>query len=242
MIYIRGCFSGVFMFVNNIEKSLSTFCAFIFAAHISFVCAADEMSDELVSLMQRNEIDMRNVPLKISDMDADNPTDLYVSRDKLNMSGYRVTYLNKHKAILPDQHARLAPILAEIESRRFDENVHALDGHVVSNLTNLLNIARSLELGRSISLNDALIIVRNFDIVSSADLDRLCSGFDELHVELFSRVATFAEDLYLRRESEIGINQFITITDNWTTQGGCFAGRRNRLYVALATMMANIGV
>lgn len=210
--------------------------------NISSVSAADEMSDELVSLARRDEIDARNIPLRISDMDENNPTDLYVSRNKLNMSAYRMRYLNKHKPILAEQHARLVPILAEIERHRFDENVHALDVHVTANLENLLGIARSLELGRNIPLDQALTIVRNFSIVSNEDLNRLCSGFDAQHSELFSRVATFAEDLSMYRESEIGINQFITITDNWTTQGGCFQGRRNRLFVALATMMANIGV
>ena len=230
------------MYICNLKKSVAVVFTLIAYTNASFVYGVDEVPDELASLMRRAEIDMRNIPLKISDMDANNPTDLYISSDKLNMSAYRMLYLNKHKAILADQHARLSAILSEIELRSFDENVHALDGHVVSNLTTLLNIARSLELGRSLPLNDALTIVRNFSIVSSEDLDRLCSGFDELHIELFSRIATFAEDLYLRRESEIGINQFITIADNWTTQGGCFEGRRNRLYVALATMMANVGV
>lgn len=230
------------MFVCNVNKYIVSLFVFIASANVSLVRAVDEMSDELISLIRRNEIYMHNVSLKISDIDKDNPTDLYISRNKLNMSAYRMTYLNKHKAILADQHARLAAILTEIELQRFDENVHALDVHVMANLNNLLNIARSLELGRNIPLNDAVTIVRSFSIVSNENLNKLCSGFDELHVELFSRVATFAEDLYLKRESEIGIDQFITIIDNWTTQGGCFAGRRNRLFVALATMMANIGV
>lgn len=205
-------------------------------------CAADEVCDELVSLVRRADIDAHNDSLRISDRDEHNPIDLYISRDKLNMSAYRVKYLNKHKPILAQNRARLIPILAEIERHIFDEDVHVLDAHVVANLTNLLDIARSLELGRNIPLSDSLAIVRNFSIVSNEDLNRLCCGFDDLHIELFSRVATFAEDLYVSRESDIGVNQFITITDNWTMQGGCFQGRRNRLFVALATMMANIGV
>jgi len=233
------------MFFTNGLKFSVRGCVLICGINASSVCsgAAGELmffEDDMASLSRRAEIDARNEPLKASDRNLG--TNLHINSDKLNTSALRVTYLKRHEAILPDCHARLMPILAEISLRQFDENVHALDPHVERNLDTLLNIARSLDLGRNVPLTEAIEIARNFDIVSSAHLNQLCVGFDARHSELFSRVATLAHDLDVRRDSTIGIDQFITITDNWTTQGGCFQGRRNRLYVALASMMANIGV
>ena len=225
-------------------KNFTSFFSVLLLANVSFMYAAEDIisDDEMASLVRRAEIAAHNEPLKASDMAKVNPTDLHINADKLNRSALRAMYLNKHKSVLPDCHARLASILTEINSRRFDENVHALDTHVVANLDNLLNIARTLDMGRNVPLKDALTIVRGFNIVSNQHLNILCDGFDARHIELFSRVATLSSSLYLNMESDIGVNQFVTITDNWTTNGGCFQGRRNRLYIVLASIMANIGV
>ncbi|MES2253303.1 MAG: hypothetical protein V4482_06460 [Pseudomonadota bacterium] len=234
------------MFAMHRLKFLLCACVFILGANASSFCAgvyAGELvfsEAEITSLFRRAEIDAHNESLRSSDRDLS--TNLHINGDKLNTSALRITYLNKHQAILSDCHARLVPILAEISLRQFDENVHALDPHVVANLDNLLNIAQSLDMGRNVPLTEANGLVRSFGIVSDVHLNQLCAGFDARHSELFSRVATLAHDLDVQRESNIGIDQLITITDNWTTQGGCFQGRRNRLYVALASMMANIGV
>jgi hypothetical protein len=158
---------------------------------------------------------------------------------------FRSAYLSNYESILPGCHDNLERILKGISAARFDASVHDLDGFVGKELGNLLDIARSLELGVNLPLDQALIVAHTIhspQFVAENYVDTLCSGFNAQDLELFSRVVTLAQELLDTWEIDVGISWFATIEDNQTTGGGCLPGRRNRLFKTFAAMMANIGV
>lgn len=158
---------------------------------------------------------------------------------------FRFAYLSSYESELPQCHEKLERILAGIAVTPFDVSVHALDGFVGRELHNLLDIARSLELGQNLPLEQALIVAHTIHIpqfVTENYVDSLCNGFTAQDYELFSRVVTLAKELSETWDIDVGVSWFATIEDNQTTGGGCLPGRRNRLFKTLAAMMANIGV
>jgi hypothetical protein len=78
--------------------------------------------------------------------------------------------------------------------------------------------------------------------VTPAYLERVCDGFNAKDIELFSLSVTLSHELKAKYGVNHGICNFETIEDNITTGGGCIEGRRDRLFVALASTMASMGV
>ena len=158
---------------------------------------------------------------------------------------FRSVYLSNYESKLPECHDNLERILTGISAARFDASVHDLDGFVGKELDNLLEIARLLELGKNLPLDQALMVAHTIhtpQFVGEDYVDTLCGGFNAQDHELFSRVVTLAQELFETWDICVGVSWFATIEDNKTTNGGGLPGRRNRLFNTLAAMMANIGV
>ena len=127
---------------------------------------------------------------------------------------------------------------------RNTSDVHVLDGFVLQHLEALLALGRTLQFGESVTPDEAMTRLAartTFDPMCMAGAHHCLRdnlpGFDTSQQELFARALTFAVQLQDNSAGyQGGIWELEAMKDNWETNGGCLAGRLNRVFVAYLRM------
>jgi hypothetical protein len=136
-----------------------------------------------------------------------------------------------------------------------DLDVHAYDGFYGTHNAGILNILRSLGLGQNRDGNiytaeqardRAVAILQEngqADSINSvaAQLPGYFAGLSADDTELFCRLVGIVHD-FVAHDNLGFVHYLLGIPENWTTQGGCVQGRRNRNLAAVIPLLRTLGL
>lgn len=128
------------------------------------------------------------------------------------------------------------------------QNVHNFDGVYGKYHAELVRIAAEFNMGEVLSVEDFTKRANEHEKFPNYYLDKaqnkhncmaqLTSGFAGKDAELLSRAVTFSMHLNDNYEGyELGLTLMHSIRDNYELHGGCYAGRRDRAFLAFLGMM-----
>ncbi len=161
--------------------------------------------------------------------------------------------------IIQAQRDLFIPILAAFTAvnptNAQDLDVHAYDGFYGAHNVGILNILRALRLGENADGNiytaerardRAVAILQangQADSINSVagQLPGYFAGLSADDTELFCRLVGIVHD-FVERDNLGFVHYLIGIPENWTTQGGCVEGRRNRNLTAVIPLLRTLGL
>ncbi len=161
--------------------------------------------------------------------------------------------------IIQAQRDLFIPILAAFTAvnptNAQDLDVHAYDGFYGAHNAGILNILRSLRLGQNRdghiytaeqARDRAVAILQangQADSINSVagQLPGYFAGLSADDTELFCRLVGIVHD-FVERDNPGFVHYLLGIPENWTTQGGCVEGRRNRNLAAIIPLLRTLGL
>lgn len=173
------------------------------------------------------------------------------------VEGYITTHADYQ--VIQEQRALFAPILAAFTAvnptNAQDLDVHIYDAFYGAHNSAVLNILRALRLGQNRDGNiytaeqardRAVTILQEngqADSINSvaAQLPGYFAGLSADDTELFCRLVGIVHD-FVEHENPNFVHYLLGIPENWTTQGGCVEGRRNRNLVSIIPLLRTLGL
>lgn len=220
--------------------------------------ASDFVDAQLVDSTEASSSSASAAAVETNVTTTPRPEDVYAQQRQDLKNVYLQNYMTTSNADSPqdDLNSRISK-LQEINnavtniynslSFKNSQNVHSFDGVVSRYMGDLIQLGADFGFGNVTDTSSVIDRAKSYTGFpyywtdkkgnSHECLKAVCNGFSIQHNELFVRAVSFAMDLMDNYKYEMGLSLISSVRDNYELNGGCYAGRVDRLFLAYLDMM-----